>query len=364
MHLQEAADALLFLLSAVIDVRTRFQHARIGAEKRELAHERIRRDLERKSGKRLFVRRLSLLFFARSRIDTLDVIDVERGREIIDDGVQKELNALVFIAGTAENGRNSHGDGRLAEALFEVFDREVAVLKIFFHQLVVLLGNGFHEFSAVFLGILHHLGRDIRLFEVLAEIVFINFRIHVDEVNDPSESIFFTDRELDADRARAEALAHHFDGVIEIRAVDIHFIDVSDAGNLILIRLAPYRFRLRFDAALRTESRHGAVEDAQRALHFDGEVDVARGVDDVDPVSFPGAGRCGGSDRDAALLFLNHPVHRRGALVHFAEFMRLTRIEQDTLGRRSLAGVDVRHDADVPGYVKSELSGHILYSFD
>jgi hypothetical protein len=28
----------------------------------------------------------------------------------------------------------------------------------------------------------------------------------------------------------------------------------------------------------------GAVEHAQRALHLDGEVDVPRGVDDVDPV--------------------------------------------------------------------------------
>ena len=364
VHLQKTADALLFLLGAVVDVRTRFQNARIGAEEGELTDEGVGSDLEREPCERLVVVRLPLLLCTRVGVDALDVVDVERGREIVDDRVQQELNALVFIAGTAKDGGDRHGDGRLPEPLFEVFDAEVAVLEILLHQFVVLFGDGFHELGAVFFRFLHHFGGDVRLLEVFAEVVFIDLRVHVDEVDDAAERILFADGELDADGARAEALAHHFDGVVEIRAVDIHFVDVSDAGNFILVRLAPDRLRLRLDAALRAESRHRAVEDAQRTLHFDGEVDVARRVDDVDPVAFPGAGRGGGRDRDPALLFLDHPVHRRGALVHFAEFVRLAGIEQNALGRRGLAGVDVRHDPDISRYVKSELSGHIPYSLN
>lgn len=50
--------------------------------------------------------------------------------------------------------------------------------------------------------------------------------------------------------------------------------------------------------------------------YLQGEVDVARGVDDVDAVVFPVASGGGRGDGDAALLLLLHPVHRRRTLVH------------------------------------------------
>jgi hypothetical protein len=74
---------------------------------------------------------------------------------------------------------------------------------------------------------------------------------------------------------------------------------------------------------------------------------VPGGVDDVDLVVFPPAGRRGGRDRDAALLLLLHPVHRGAALVDLTDLVVDTGVEQDALGRGGLAGVDVGHDADV-----------------
>src|SRR3546814_6726126 len=46
--------------------------------------------------------------------------------------------------------------------------------------------------------------------------------------------------------------------------------------------LAPDGFGLGLDAGDGVEERNGAIEHAQRAFDFDGEVDVARRVDDVD----------------------------------------------------------------------------------
>jgi small GTP-binding protein len=93
--------------------------------------------------------------------------------------------------------------------------------------------------------------------------------------------------------------------------------------------------------------RHRTVEHPQRPLHLDGEVDVARGVDDLDGVTLPLALGGGGSDGDTALLLLLHPVHDRGALVYLADLVRDAGVEEDSLGGSGLAGVDVRHDADV-----------------
>ena len=72
-------------------------------------------------------------------------------------------------------------------------------------------------------------------------------------------------------------------------------------------------------------------------------------VDDVDAVlgqrqvhALPEAGRRGRGDRDAALLLLLHPVHGGGAVVHLADLVVDAGVVQDALGRRRLAGVDVR----------------------
>ena len=54
-----------------------------------------------------------------------------------------------------------------------------------------------------------------------------------------------------------------------------------------------------------------------------------------------------GRDRDAALLLLLHPVHGRGAVMHFADLVVDAGVEQDAFGRGGLAGIDVGHDAEV-----------------
>jgi hypothetical protein len=63
----------------------------------------------------------------------------------------------------------------------------------------------------------------------------------------------------------------------------------------------------------------------------------------------PEAGRCGRRDRNAAFLFLLHPIHRSCAFVHLSEFVRNTRIIEDALRGSRLTGIDMRHDADIPG---------------
>jgi hypothetical protein len=114
----------------------------------------------------------------------------------------------------------------------------------------------------------------------------------------------------------------------------------------------------------------GAVEHAQAALDFDGEVDVPGGVDDVEAVfgrdlSMPFQNAVGGSDVMVmpALLLLLHPVHGRGAVVHFADLVADAGVEQDALRRGRLARVDVGHDAEVAVTLDGSGARHGYLSF-
>jgi hypothetical protein len=79
-------------------------------------------------------------------------------------------------------------------------------------------------------------------------------------------------------------------------------------------------------------------------------------IDDVDAKVAPKRRRRGGRDRDAALLLLRHPVHRRGALVDLAHLVGAARVVEDALGRRGLARIDVGHDPDVADALESDLA--------
>ena len=68
----------------------------------------------------------------------------------------------------------------------------------------------------------------------------------------------------------------------EIGARAVHLVDKSKPRNLVFVRLAPDGFGLRLHPAHRTEHRAGPVQDAQRALDLDGEVNVAGSINNID----------------------------------------------------------------------------------
>src|SRR6185437_11590776 len=145
-----------------------------------------------------------------------------------------------------------------------------------------------------------------------------------------------------------EALADGVDGVFKIGAHLVNLVDEANSGNAVLISLPPDFFRLRLHAMDCIKHGDGAVEHAKRALHLGGEVHVAGRIDDVDANIAPETSRRSGGDSNAALLLLLHPVHGRSAFVDLSDAVRPSGVEKDALGRSGLAGIDVRHDADIP----------------
>ena len=98
-----------------------------------------------------------------------------------------------------------------------------------------------------------------------------------DQVDQADETGLDANRQLNHQRARAQAVGDHFDRTIEIRADAVHFVHETDARHAVFIGLAPHRLGLRLDTGNAIEKRHRPVQHAQAALDFDGEVDMAGG---------------------------------------------------------------------------------------
>jgi hypothetical protein len=186
--------------------------------------------------------------------------------------------------------------------------------------------------------------------------------VHLDDVDDAAEVLLLADRKLDRSGVRTEAVDHRLDGREEVGADAVHLVDEGDARDAVAVGLPPDRLGLGLHPRHGVEDGDGAVEDAQAPLHLDREVHVPGRIDDVDTKIAPEGRRRRGRDRDAALLLLRHPVHHGGALVHLAHLVGAAGVVEDPLGRRRLAGVDVRHDPDVADVVERDrpacLHGH------
>ena len=239
--------------------------------------------------------------------------------------------------------------------------RQRLALEVLVGERVVRLGDDLDHLLAPLLGVRLERLRDLDDVDLRAEVVAVQDRLHLDEVDDALEAVLAADRELDRHGPGAEAVDDHVDAAPEVGARAVELVDEADARHGVLVRLAPDRLGLGLDAGDAVEDDDRAIEHAEAALDLDREVHVPGRIDDVDLVVVPEAGRGRGGDGDAALLLLRHPVHRRRALMDLAELVDLLRVEEDPLGHGRLARVDVGDDPDVPRLRERNLTCHDPY---
>ena len=212
---------------------------------------------------------------------------VERARQVVDDGVEQRLHALVLERRAARTGTTSlamravRGAPRL---------RSSAVIssspRYFSSTVVVVVRDDVDELVAPVLGVGSAARPGCRRSRTGRPVVVVpDERLHRDQVDDAAEVALGADRELHDRTLALEAVRIMSSAAEEVGADAVHLVDEADARNVVLVGLAPDRLGLRLDAGDAVEHGDRAVEDAQRALHLDGEVDVAGRVDDVDPVS-------------------------------------------------------------------------------
>ena len=251
-------------------------------------------------------------------------------------------------------------DGALADQRLELCLARHLAFEIGLHRPLVDLDGLLHELLVIFLGLIDEIGGDLLVMELGAQgLVVPDHRLHADEVDDALEADLHAERQLNHDRIGAKAVLDHLHREEEVGADLVHLVDEDHARHAVFVGLAPYRLGLRLDALVGVEQRYRAVEHAQGALDLDGEIDVARRVDDVDALVVPVSSGRGRRDGDAALLLLLHPVHGGSAVMHLADLVALAGVIEDALGGRGLAGVDMRHDPDIAVVLEGGSSWHL-----
>ncbi|EAQ30599.1 hypothetical protein NAP1_07465 [Erythrobacter sp. NAP1] len=381
VHQQHTADLFLLVLHRVQD-RALFELARIDAREGERADERVVHDLECERAEGLVIRRRTRCFFLAVGQNALNRGNVERRRHVVDDRVEKRLNALVLERRTTQDGDEFLLKRALANQALERLSVRLVAFEIGFHDIIVLLNGKLDQLLAVFCRFVSHIVRD-RAEGVFSAEVFVlpGDSTLVDEVDEAFEARFDADRQVQDSRGRTEAVDDRLHAVLEVGAGAVELVDEAHPRNLVLVGLTPDSLGLRLNAGNAVEACNRAVEHAQRTLDFNGEVNVAGGVDDVDAVlgrvraqflgiahrihvgifRVPETSGRSRRDRDPALLLLLHPVHRRSTIVHFADLVGLAGVVEDTLGRGGLAGIDVRHDADIAIALQRIIAGHNIF---
>ena len=235
--------------------------------------------------------------------------------------------------------------------------------RIFHHDVLIVVGKRLNEGLAVFFRLVLELVRYLLYADVPAEFVIVLVSLHFQKINNSGKIGFRTDWELNGYRIAFEAFLHHVHNIVEVRAHNVHFIYIGHAGYLVLVRLTPNRFRLRLYAAFRAENGNSAVQHTQRALYFDGEVDVSRRINNIDPVSKPLGCSCSRSDGNAAFLLLLHPVHSRIAFMGLTKFMVASSVKENAFRGRGFACVDMCHNPNITVFADFMGSWHCLPPF-
>ncbi len=252
---------------------------------------------------------------------------------------------------TAQHRHRIPGDRRFAQHLADHIRRQRLLGQGQLHQLIAKLIKLLEHLPAPQLGVVGDLGGKFVFNDLLA--LFLEGEIlHLDQVDHPAEGVVQVRRtgaagNLHGNGIVPQAVADLFKRRVEVGAFAVQLVDKGNPRHLVLVGLPPDGFALGLDAFAGAEDHHAAVEHAQAALHFGGEVDVPRRVDEVDRHLAPQKTHASGINGDAALALFLVEVGLGRAFVHVAHAMGHAGVVQHPLGQSGFAGVDMGNDADV-----------------
>ena len=221
----------------------------------------------------------------------LDGRDVDRARQVVDDRVEQGLHALVLERGAAQHRDDVARDGGRAHGDAQVVGGDLLLADVLLEHVLVVLADRRRRAGGARSRRRRRAPQGCRRSRssrpcrrpTRAPSSTSRSMTPWNSLSAPIGSC--TTATLASRRSLIMSTA-----AVEVGADAVHLVDEAHPRHVVLVGLAPDRLGLGLHAGDRVEHRHRAVEHAQRALHLDREVDVAGGVDDVDPAVAPLAG--------------------------------------------------------------------------
>ncbi len=183
-------------------------------------------------------------------IETVDLLDFHRRRQIIDDGVEDKFNPFVFECWATHDGEECHRECRRSDGVFKHLFGNWFSLEEGQHQLFIEISDRFNQLTAAVFCFLQQVRWNLDLGIVFFRLTIEMISFHSDQVDDAFETVFSADRPLNGLCIFTESFLKGFDWKCEISTCFIHFICKYDSRNLVLIGLPPNRFGLWFHARL------------------------------------------------------------------------------------------------------------------
>ena len=125
-----------------------------------------------------------------------------------------------------------------------------------------------------------------------------------------------TDGDLDRDHLGGEPVLDLRVDPLEVRVLLIHERDKEQALNAPLLAVVPHLFRAHLHAARRRHDHYGAVGGVHARQCFAREVEIARGVDQVELYVHPFGDGEGEVDRVLAFDFVRGVIGKGSAVFH------------------------------------------------
>src|SRR4051794_36292424 len=175
---------------------------------------------------------------------------------------------------------------------------------------------------------------------------------HMDEVDDAVELVLAADRELDGDALRREPRLERLQRREEVGPLAVEQVDQDQPREAELVAALPEALGADLDAHDARDARDGALDHSKRAEDVGLEARLARRVDEIDRTALPLEVGDRRRDRHPAPALLVVVVGDRRLLGDAPEPVHGSRLEQQGLDQRGLAGAamaDHRDVSDLPG---------------
>ncbi|MNN05411.1 hypothetical protein D3C81_1181690 [compost metagenome] len=140
VHLQDTSDPFTFAFRCIQHVGAGLQNTGVYAEERQLTHIRVGHDFKCKRREWLFIGRVTFHFRTVFQV-TLDAWYVNWSWQVIDDGIQHQLNPFVTVGRSTDNREDFHFDNTLTERCFQFFNGDFLTFEVFHRQVFVQLSN-------------------------------------------------------------------------------------------------------------------------------------------------------------------------------------------------------------------------------